>query len=128
MRFEIGTDIESTDRIRRLYDHKPTLLARIFYKSELSYAGKKKRPWETLTGIWCSKEAVLKAFAPFLELSIDQIEISHHQKGYPIAHIHHKSIHQYSYQISLSISHADRLATAVALVSVKDVLIHRVSN
>jgi len=123
MSFGIGTDLESIDRIRRLYDHKPALLNRIFYKSELDYASKKIKPWETLTGIWCSKEAVLKAFTPILLLSIDQIEISHHQKGYPIAQVHHTSILQYSFKISLSISHANNLAIAVAMVSFKDNLV-----
>lgn len=123
MSFEVGTDIESIDRFRRLYDHKPHLLKRIFYESELNYSNKKKKPWETLTGIWCSKEAVLKAFTPFLELSINQIEISHHKKGHPLVKVHHQLIQVNSFQISLSISHANNLAVAVAIVSFSDVLV-----
>jgi len=122
MSLEVGTDMESIDRIRRLYDHKPSLLKRIFYESELIYANKKIKPWETLTGIWCSKEAVLKAFTPFLELSVDQIEISHHQKGYPLVQVHHNLIYEYSFHISLSISHANNLAMAFAIVSFNDIL------
>lgn len=117
MSFEIGTDIESVERFRNLYEKKHSLLTKLFFSSELVYANQKGRPWETLTGIWCAKEAVLKAFTPVFSLDVQEIEISRNKRGFPEVILHDKSHLLIPFKISISISHANDMATAVAIVN-----------
>ena len=120
---EAGTDLESVERFRRLYENKPIIINKMFFESELKYANQKVRPWETLTGIWCAKEAVLKAFTPFLQLNVKQLEIvSDPHKSFPKVKIHHDSETQFSYRISVSISHSNNMAMAFAIVQIMDLV------
>ena len=118
MKIFIGTDIESIERFQRLWERKPQLLSKIFYSSEVDQAKKSSRPAPHLAGIWCAKEAVLKAFAPVLTLEITQIEITKNPKGYPEAIIHHPEISSINYRLSISISHTREMAMASALLQV----------
>lgn len=117
MSFEIGTDIESVNRFRNLYEKKPSILIKLFFSAELDYAKHKGKPWETLTGLWCAKEAVLKAFTPYESLDLRNIEISRNSRGFPEVILHNKSQFIIPFKISISISHTNDMATAVALVS-----------
>ncbi|MGY6522250.1 MAG: holo-ACP synthase [Mongoliitalea sp.] len=112
----VGNDIEEVARFGSLLNRKNHLLERIFFEQEFHYAIKKKNPDQTLTGIWCAKEAVKKAFAPILALEVTQIEIIKNPKGYPEAIIHHPAIGGLSFHLSVSISHTKNLATATALL------------
>ncbi|MDG1279224.1 MAG: 4'-phosphopantetheinyl transferase superfamily protein [Algoriphagus sp.] len=123
MMLEAGTDLESVERFRRLYENRPIIIDKMFFESELKYANQKVRPWETLTGIWCAKEAVLKAFTPFLQLNVKQLEIvSDPHKSFPKVKIHLDSETQFSYRISVSISHSNNMAMAFAIVQIMDLV------
>ena len=123
MMLEAGTDLESVERFRRLYENRPIIIDKMFFESELKYANQKVRPWETLTGIWCAKEAVLKAFTPFLQLNVKQLEIvSDPHKSFPKVKIHNDSETQFSYRISVSISHSNNMAMAFAIVQIMDLV------
>ncbi|MCH7412051.1 4'-phosphopantetheinyl transferase superfamily protein [Belliella sp. R4-6] len=112
----IGTDIEHVSRIQRLLDHKPRIIQKIFFDSECKYSDLRMITSESLTGIWCAKEAVLKAFAPVLTLELKQIEITKNPKGFPEAIIHHPIASSLSFHLSISISHTKDIATATALL------------
>lgn len=115
--YYIGTDIEEVRRFKRLLETKPGLLQKIFSQSEWKYAFGKNTP-QTLTGLWCAKEAVLKAFSPVVALEVTQIEITKNPKGYPEAIIHHPDVASINFHLSISISHTREIATATALLQV----------
>ena len=109
----IGIDIESISRFENLFLHKKHLLEKMFNPSEWEYALTKAKPSQTLTGIWCAKEAVLKALYPYGEIFIKDITIRHKNTGEPYAVLRKVS----SKSIHISISHAKDYATAVAFLS-----------
>ena len=112
----IGIDIESIQRIEFLLQKKPTLIKKFFSKYEWEYANKKAKIAETLTGLWCAKEAVVKAFANSKSILITDIEIRHQLNGAPFVYsIFNKEI-DLEYNIDISISHTREYATAIALV------------
>lgn len=115
--YYIGTDIEEVNRFKHLLKTKPSLLQKIFAEQEWHYAAGKNTA-QTLTGFWCAKEAVLKAFAPVLSLEVRQIEIIKNPKGYPEARIHHPAALDLNFHLSISISHTKEIATAMALLQV----------
>lgn len=112
----IGIDIESITRIANLYSKKKSLLEKMFNKYEWEYAITKANPCQTLTGIWCAKEAVVKAFAPYKRIFIKDIAISHKPSGQPYVVLYSNGIKIKDIQIS--ISHAKDYATAVAFLKV----------
>ncbi|WP_107040056.1 holo-ACP synthase [Brumimicrobium mesophilum] len=110
----IGIDIEHISRFKKLFDHKNRLLQKMFNSSEWEYAISKANPSQTLTGIWCAKEAVVKATFSIEEIFIKDITIAHKSSGAPYANFKSESINCES--IKISISHAKDYATAVAIV------------
>ncbi|MBK6564110.1 MAG: holo-ACP synthase [Saprospiraceae bacterium] len=115
----IGTDIESVQRIQKMLEKKPRTLEKFFFKSEWSYAIQKSSPAQTLTGMWCAKEAVIKAISPIDDLSVFDIEICRCLKGIPSAIIHKKNILENG-DLMLSISHSKEYATATAIFHFKN--------
>lgn len=111
----VGIDIESISRFRNLYENKKRLLERMFNKYEWEYAITKPNPSQTLTGIWCAKEAVLKALYPSDQLFIKDITIKHKVTGEPYVELNSAVLESKS--IHISISHAKDYATAVAFLS-----------
>lgn len=111
----VGTDIEDISRFRRLLAAKPGILFKLFTKYEWEYASGKDQS-QTLAGIWCAKEAVVKAFFNYSSLDIRDIEIQHHQKGAPyVSNIRSFCLYQ-DFDISISISHTKTYATATCIV------------
>ncbi|MDO9551565.1 holo-ACP synthase [Rhodonellum sp.] len=115
----VGTDIESVARIRRIWEQKPNLLTKIFFDSELEYANTKNKPWETLTGIWCAKEAVVKSISTQLNVSLQEVEIYKPDPQQFEVIIHHELFRSEAFNFSLSISHAKEYATALCVVETK---------
>ena len=118
MKCFVGTDIENVSRFDDLLLKKPHLLKRIFSENEYQKAMDSKNPSQSFTGIWCAKEAVLKAFSPLLTLEPRQIEITKNPKDYPEAIIHHPDASKLNFHLSISISHTKEMATATALLQV----------
>jgi holo-[acyl-carrier protein] synthase len=110
----IGVDIENISRFNNLFIKKNRLLEKMFNKSEWDYAIKKANPSQTLTGIWCAKEAVIKALYPYKQIFIKEITIKHKSTGEPYAEVNSKEVN--SKAIHISISHAKDYATAVAIL------------
>ncbi|MFT7251313.1 MAG: holo-[acyl-carrier protein] synthase [Flavobacterium sp.] len=111
----IGIDIENVSRFKNLFINKNKLLKKMFNESEWNYAIAKANPPQTLTGIWCAKEAVVKALYPNHQVFIKNITIKHKNTGLPFVEINCKEVN--SKLINISISHAKDYATAVALIS-----------
>ncbi len=111
----VGTDIEEVHRLKKIIDFKQNYLKHLFFHNELIYALKKNRPECTLTGIWCAKEAVIKAMNPIIKLSLQDIEIINKKDSNPTVKL--KKELSFNYAISLSISHTRNYATATAIIN-----------
>jgi len=118
MRIFIGNDIEQVSRFKEIIANKPQLLSKIFHKSELDYAMNKKNPDQSLAGIWCAKEAVLKAFGEIADLTPRCIEVTRKQSGMPICKLINENIKIFDFNISVSISHTKEYASASAILTI----------
>lgn len=112
----VGIDIENIDRFKNIDKH---FKERVYTNQEIAYCEKNINSYINFAGIWCAKEAVIKALTG-LNLAIDEIEILHHKNGAPYVNITDK-IKQYLVQqnlrdIHISISHTNSIATAIAMV------------
>lgn len=119
----IGTDIEKVSRIDRLWSSKPRILRRFFFTSEWDYFIKYGCSTCTLTGIWCAKEAVVKAVFPTIRLDIRDVEILS-TKGFPPKPILHNvqgGLVDANINVTVSISHTIEYATATAIHWVEEI-------
>ena len=115
----IGIDIQSVKRIENLINKKSNLIRSFFSKYEWEYANKKAETSQTLTGIWCAKEAVVKAFYNISPILITEVKVKHYSSGNPyVFSISNKKLLS-QYKIDISISHSKDYATAVALITNK---------
>ena len=112
-----GIDTEMISRFAHLWEKKPALLKKIFFPSELSYFANQGYHIATLTGIWCAKEAVVKAVYPTIRLHIREVEIIAQKKEPPAAVLHNKQKRAISpdINVSISIAHSRDYATAIAV-------------
>lgn len=103
----IGTDIIEICRMRNAIK-KEHFLNRVFTQNEIEYAKTKKDMAETLAGIFCAKESVVKAFGVgFRGLKFHDIEVLHDKFGKPYFS---------DPKVMISISHCKDYATAVAII------------
>lgn len=112
----IGIDIENIERFKKLSAH---LIERVYTKNEIEYCKTHTNSHIHFVGIWCAKEAVVKALND-LSLAVSEIEILHKSNGAPYINITPK-LQQYFEgknikNIHISISHTDTIATAIAYV------------
>ena len=115
MKFMVGIDIESVKRFRSLLNSKDKL-KRIFSSHEYNYAINKSNPEQCFAGIWCAKEATIKAFGKKKKLNVKQIEIRCSKNNAPEAVVSKNVKLNLKYIISISISHTKDFATAVAVI------------
>jgi len=103
----IGVDMECVDNLPIAVDIREDR----FYKDnftaeEISYSLLKIKPYETLTGIFCAKEALCKVNNSLIGKPFNQIGIKYDEEGKPFYH-----------DYLISISHANNFAIAVALIA-----------
>lgn len=113
----VGIDIENVERFKNLDTH---LIERVYTKQEINYCVSRAKSYIHFAGIWCAKEAVVKALAG-LSLAVSEVEILHHSNGAPYVNITPK-IEEYLYnqnvqKINISISHTDTIAAAIAILT-----------
>ena len=113
----VGIDIESISRIEYLLRNKPNIIKKFFSTYEWEYAKKKAKMSQTLTGIWCAKEAVVKAYSNIQPILITDVKLKYYSSGKPyVFSVYNKKLIS-TLEISLSISHAKDYATAVAIIN-----------
>ena len=111
---EVGIDIEEVNRFKRLLIIKPELVKKIFTQYEWEYASQKNTA-QSLAGIWCAKEAVVKALSALnLDIAITDVFIGHRKNGVPIV-LKINNVNIDSQKIKLSISHTKVNAIAIAI-------------
>ena len=112
----IGIDIEDIKRFKNLDKH---LIERVYTKQEINYCTSRAKSHIHFAGIWCAKEAVVKALTD-LGLPVSEIEILHHENGAPYVNvtptISEYLVKQKLQNIHISISHTDTIATAIAML------------
>lgn len=75
----IGIDIEKIERFKSFNQKQ---LSRIYTKNELDYANKFSEPYSHLAGMWCVKEAFIKAIKD-PTIPYKKIEILHNENKVP---------------------------------------------
>lgn len=112
----VGIDIENVDRFRNLSSH---LIERVYSAREIEYCQSHTKPHVHFAGMWCAKEAVVKALAD-LSLAVSEIEILHKVNGAPYVSINPKLKQYFNDRnikdIHISISHTEETATAIAML------------
>lgn len=115
----LGNDIISTARIRKsIEEFGPRFLSKFFTEKEREYCSRFKDPVPHYAGRFAAKEAISKALGTGFgeKLSPLDIEILNTSSGKPEAFFSSKAQDTFSTpQVSLSISHAEEFATAVAI-------------
>ncbi|GBE22879.1 4'-phosphopantetheinyl transferase [bacterium BMS3Bbin01] len=109
----VGVDVEVIDRFANPDE-------RLFTTEELAYCAMQANPAESRAGRWCAKEAVSKACAKYLQLTLREIEIREGPSGRPIALLSNRAA-EVGLVAEVSIAHADGMAMAVAIASVRQV-------
>jgi phosphopantetheine--protein transferase-like protein len=117
MKIYVGTDIESVKRFKNLAETEKAL-KNIFFKNEYNYAKNKSSFEQSLTGIWCAKEAVVKSFSPIKTLNVKDVEIICKKNTAPKVLIKKNKKPELKFEITISISHNKDYATAVAVLTI----------
>ena len=110
MTLNIGIDIEDISRFN-VWDK--LLLEKILTKKELKNI--KKKNAQHIAGIYCAKEAVIKACNPVVKLSFMDIEIAQNKDGSPHAIIKKPKKAKIK-ELKISISHSSGYAAAAAIL------------
>ncbi len=118
---ECGVDIAKIFRFEKDVENE-LFLNKFFTNNEIEYIKKKLKKVETLAGMFCAKEAILKAFGIGIgnQIELKDISICHDGFGKPYVEITPK-INYYLMQknaqhISISISHDGEYAIAFCVI------------
>ena len=118
---KVGIDVLDAVRMENLSKNSKHL-NQIFSEKEIEYAGLIKNNLPRLAGMFCAKEAFLKALGIGVRNGVDflEIEIDHEDNGRPIYKLsdHIKDILKSLniVNVELSISHTDNYATAICIM------------
>jgi len=112
-KMEVGIDIEEIERFN--LDKNSSFLKKVFNSYEIDYSFSKSNPSQTLCGIFCAKEALIKTLKKFeLPNFESDIKVIHDSLGKPIFDFSNFKISN-EFNFSLSISHCKTYATAVVI-------------
>ena len=112
----VGIDLSSVNLMEELLDNE-RWLNRCFTQQEAAYIRSRgSAAAESMAGLWCAKEAALKALGTGLALSLTDIEILHRASGQPYYRLHGKALEAaQGGAMHLSISHDGGMAIAICV-------------
>lgn len=112
--YNIGTDIEKTERIKSAFEK---IKNRVYTDGELSYIESRgEGKFQTATGIFCAKEAFSKAIGTGISgFALKDVEVCHSSLGKPHFAFSGKLSHFSPDSFSLSISHTSDFASATVI-------------
>ena len=116
MNLFIGTDIEEIARFAKIINLRKKVLKRFFFQKEINYVFKKGKSLQSLAGIWCAKEAVVKAFGQLRSISITDVEVLCAKNSAPKVTVRSDSVKGLKFVVEISISHTKEWATATAIL------------
>lgn len=116
-----GVDIIEIERIRAA-SARASFLRGVFTEGELRYWETRGKSAETLAGLWCAKEATVKALGcGFDGFRPTAVEISHAPGGAPAVVLHGKAAERFAdIAVEVSVSHCKAYAVAVAIGKKKE--------
>jgi len=118
MNLEIGIDNVDIPRFSKDIVSKRNILKKVFTKNEIQYCDKKVHADQHYAVRFAGKEAVIKAFSCYgVRIALNKIEILNKKNGIPFVNILDKNMD--NFEIKISLSHSDKTAVAVAIVSKK---------
>lgn len=117
----VGVDIVSVKRFKKM-KNLDAFLKKYFTNYEINYIGSKKNKFETISGIYASKEAFLKALKIGIGagVSLINVEVKHNNNGAPF--IEKKNMvlatlkENQLESVELSISHTKKMAIATCIL------------
>ena len=114
----LGNDIIEIERIERAIKRTKIFRDKVYTQSEIDYAEKKKKKYETYAGRFCAKEAISKAFGTGLrDFAMKDIEVLNDSFGKPYVKLWGSLKEKYeNYTLLVTISHCKDYATATALL------------
>lgn len=114
----VGIDIE---KINKFQNKTINFYEKIFTTQEIEYVKKYKFPAQHYAGIFCAKEAVMKALGHGMdEINFKDIEVYHDNKNKPFVKLQNKAEKYFlsiGKEIHISISHTQTIATAICLIN-----------
>jgi holo-[acyl-carrier protein] synthase len=93
----------------------------IFSSYEQDYCQKRPTPLLSVAGVWCAKQAFIKATKHklgFFDFQYLDLEVRHHLSGQPMILLHNmlaKQFNDQSISVSVSIAHTKTIATSIVL-------------
>ena len=117
----VGIDVLDADRMIKLSKNEKHL-AQVFNQNEVNHFKASNNYLPRLAGMYCAKEAFLKALGIGVRngINFQEIEVGHEDTGRPIYILsdHIKDILKSLKitKIDLSISHTDNIATAICIM------------
>lgn len=116
----IGIDIQDVARLAS-FVKSDDKMRRMFTQLELDYINQKRYALETVTGMFCAKEAFFKAVGSGINISqLHDVQVGHFDNGMPYYILSPEVIKQHGLsaaQIDLSISHTKTTAVAVCHIA-----------
>jgi len=116
----VGVGLDLLD-ISRMEDKigSSIFMDKVFTKAEQAYiSGRGKFTAASAAGIFCAKEAFVKAVGEGLSIPLREIEVCRDERGKPFLTLHGSTGDRFSeLEINLSITHTDTTAAAVVVLS-----------
>ncbi len=118
----VGIDILDVCRMEKMALNMPHM-KKVYTKYELEYINKTNQKTQRMAGIYCAKEAFLKAIGVGIKNGINllEIEVKHEESGKPYLSVSERVknllLTKNLKEISISISHTESISTAICILS-----------
>lgn len=114
----IGTDSLRIERMERSMERE-AFLKRVFTQQERDYINSRTLAAQSAAGMFCVKEAVLKALHKGItDMPLTNIEVFHEESGAPYAVLHDEIGKQFN--LHISITHTEDTASAFVVLEKED--------
>jgi len=118
----VGVDIVDVSRVKKILQekHGKRFIERTFTDNEKKYCHKFKDPFPRFAGRFAVKEAFIKAISSVADgFSFKDIETINAQSGAPSISVLSGHFDKDRFDIHVSISHTDKMATAFVVIDEK---------
>lgn len=119
----VGIDVLDVVRMEKFVQNEH-FLEKYFTEYEIKYVNKNNRMTQSLAGLYCAKEAFLKALGIGIGggIKLNEIEINHHDTGKPFVKVVSPKAQillstMNVKEIDISISHTDEYCTAICIIN-----------
>jgi holo-[acyl-carrier protein] synthase len=113
----IGLDLLEIDRLERALERRPRLAERLFTDAERAYAAARARPAQHLAARFCAKEAVAKALGIEGGWAFRDVEVVATAGAPQVRLTGRASDAAAGRALSISLTHTDTTAGAVAIAT-----------